>query len=116
MTRLLDRTWRPLFAVLVGVALVLATAAVVPLYRDVREGQRQITALRERVRDLGGDPDVVNVTVRPAGPVPAASPTTRERPPSLAPPQRIPPTSPSAAPKPSPSATPCLLPIVPVCP
>lgn len=120
MTRLIARTYIPFAVVLTGLALVMATTGGLWMYRDVRSSQRQITALRDQVRGLGGDPDeppIVNVNVRP-GPVPAASPTTRTERPATTPasPAATRSSAPPATPAPpSPSRLLCTLPLA-VCP
>lgn len=121
MTRLIVRTYLPVLAVLLGVVLVLQAVGVLALYQGVRDGKEQVEKLRDQVRSLGGDPDeppVVNVTVRPPGPVPAASPTTRSERPTAAPasPAATRSSAPPASPgPPSPSRLLCTLPLA-VCP
>jgi hypothetical protein len=121
----MDRTWLVWFGVGVLVALLSGVLALTWQAQTLREltardrvRAAEVAGLRAQVKSLGGNPDtpVVNVTVRPGGPAPAASPTTRSDrapQPGTAPSPRSSASSrpPVKTPSPSPSPT-CLVHVI----
>lgn len=83
MVRLIDRTWRPVFALLIGVALVFAVLGLFRAHAQVQSNQRRIEELEGQIRSLGGDPRapvVVNVPAPQRSPTPTLRESPRDQP------------------------------------